>query len=90
MMRLPRSVTVSLCVLENWSSNSDMLILFIILPLNGLLFSGVDEISCDLVEGKAGVTACEHVCRTRQKFRATVSQPFERWVQLSVNNLIRH
>ena len=89
-MELAGNVTVSLCVLENWSSNSDMVILFIILPLNSLLFSGVDEISCDLVEGKAGVTACEHVCRTRQKFRASVSQPFERWVQLSVNNLIRH
>ena len=37
-------------------------ILLIILPINSLLFSGVDEISCDLVEGKAGVTACEHVC----------------------------
>ena len=61
-MELAGSVTVSLCVLENWSSNSDMVILFIILPLNSLLFSGVDEISCDLVEGKAGVTACEHVC----------------------------
>ena len=62
MMRLPRNVTVSLCVLENWSSSSDMVILLIILPINSLLFSGVDEISCDLVEGKAGVTACEHVC----------------------------
>ena len=61
-MELAGSVTVSLCVLENWSSNSDMVILFIILPLNSLLFSGVDEISCDLVEGKAGVTAYEHVC----------------------------
>ena len=72
-MELAGRVTVSLCVLENWSSNSDMVILFIILPLNSLLFSGVDEISCDLVEGKAGITACEHVCRTRQKFRASVS-----------------
>ena len=61
-MELAGSVTVSLCVLENWSSNSDMVILFIILPLNSLLFSGVDEISCDLVKGKADVTACEHVC----------------------------
>ena len=78
MMRLPRNVTVSLCVLENWSSSSDMVILLIILSLNNLLFSGVDEISCDLVEGKAGITAYEHVCRTRQKFRASVSQPFEK------------
>ena len=61
-MRLPRNVTVSLCVLENWSSSSDMVILLIILSLNNLLFSGVDEISCDLVEGEAGVTACEHLC----------------------------
>ena len=89
-MRLPRNVTVSLCVLENWSSSSVMVILLTILSLNNLLFSGVDEISCDLVELKAGITACEHVGRTRQKFRASLSQPFERWVQLSVNNLIRH
>ena len=54
--------------------HSDMVILFIILPLNSLLFSGVHEISCDLVELKAGITACEHVGRTRQKFRASVSQ----------------
>ena len=62
MMELTGNVIVSLCVLENWSSSSDMVILLIILPINSLLFSGVDEISCDLVEGKAGVTACEHVC----------------------------
>ena len=62
MMRLPRNVTLSLCVFENWSSSSDMVILLIILSLNNLLFSGVDEISCDLVEGKAGVRAYEHVC----------------------------
>ena len=61
-MELAGSVTVNLCVLKNGSSNSDTVILFIILPLNDLLFSEVDEISCDLVEGKAGVTACEHVC----------------------------
>ena len=67
-----------------------MVILLIILPLHDLLFSGVDEISCDLVEGKAGIIACEHVGRTRQTFRASVSQLFERWGQLSVNNLIRH
>ena len=70
--------------------HSDMVILFRIFPLNSLLFSGVDEISCDLVEGKAGIIACEHVGRTRQTFRASVSQLFERWGQLSVNNLIRH
>ena len=62
MMRLPRNVTLSLCVLENWSSSSDMVILLIILPINSLLFSGVDESSYDLVGGKAGVKACEHVC----------------------------
>lgn len=62
MMGLSGSVAVSLCVLENWSSYSYMVILLIILPLHGLLFSGVDEISCDLVEGKAGVRAYEHVC----------------------------
>ena len=62
MMGLSGNAAVSLCVLENWSSYSDMVILLIILPQHGLLFSGVDEISCYLVEGKAGVTACEHVC----------------------------
>ena len=62
MMRLPRNVTLSLCVLENWSSSSDMVILLIILPIKSLLFSGVDESSYDLVGGKAGVKACEHVC----------------------------
>ena len=62
MTRFPKNVIVSICVLENWSSSSDMVILLIILSLNNLLFSGVDEISCDFVEGEAGVTACEHVC----------------------------
>ena len=39
-----------------------MVILLIILPINSLLFSGVDESSYDRVGGKAGVKACEHVC----------------------------
>ena len=30
------------------------------------------------------------MCRTRQTFRTIVSHPFERWGQLSANNLIRH
>ena len=72
MMGLSGSVAVSLCVLENWSSYSYMVILLIILPLHGLPFSGVDEISCDLVEGKAGVRAYEHVCVEQYKSASSI------------------
>ena len=72
MMELTGNVIVSLCVLENWSSYSYMVILLIILPLHGLLFSGVDEISCDLVEGKAGVRAYEHVCVEQYKSASSI------------------
>ena len=43
------------------------------------------------MDGKAVVTAYEHVCVEQGKdCRASVSPPFEEWGQLSVNNLIRY
>ena len=89
-MELAGNVTVSLCVLENWSSNSDMVILFIILPLNSLLFSGVDEISCDLWKVRQ-VLQRVNMCVEQDRSLGLLCHihPFERWVQLSVNNLIR-
>ena len=72
MMGLSGNVAVSFCVPENWASYSGMVMLLIILPLHGLLFSGVDEISCDLVEGKAGVRAYEHVCVEQYKSASSI------------------
>ena len=61
MTGLNGNVTVKLCVLENESSYSDLIILCIILQLNSDFFSVIDEAFYYLEEGEAVGVACEPV-----------------------------
>ena len=61
MIGLAGDVTVKLCVPENGSSYSDLIILCIILQLNSDFFSVIDKAFYYVVEGKAVGVACEPV-----------------------------